>query len=328
MATDIKGSHAVILGGSGFVGPVLVSRLLKEGVHITLINRGSRLVEGTCLVIADRNDDRAMAEAGSRLDCVDWLIDLSCYNSTQAKLAWSSLSPKTPRWIHLSSAAVYSDLPSMAPTEDAAIGGAPIWESYGREKADVDKFLLDTSGNTEVVILRPPYFYGPGNDNDRETFVWSRALRGRPVLIPGDGETPIQFLHVEDFADAVVHVLRHSKAGHHVYNVAKEEELALREFVRRTAAICGADDPSIVIGPAAEGYRARQYFPFRDYPCRVDPSRIRDECGWTARYDFVSGLTETYRTYDPIVLRMRPLETDVEDHLIERFGHLRAGDGQ
>lgn len=311
--------RVLILGGSGFVGPAIVKRFLSEGAQVILLNRGTRLVEGTLLLKADRNAPDQLRAAASTVSELNAVIDLSCYNLEQAKSAWEFFASKTDTWIHLSSASVYSVPASATASEDDAVGGAPIWADYGREKSAADQYLLSRETGPRLTILRPPYLYGPGNDNDRETFIWSRALRRRPVLVPGDGTTPIQFLHVFDLAQLCWKLLPIKLGNKRVYNTAADEEVMLKDYVSRLAEICGKRDPTVLVGNSDLGFTARDYFPFRDYPCRVDVTLMKRELGWMPVYNFESGFTDTYKTLNEEWLRERPLSTNVEDTIIRRL---------
>lgn len=169
---------------------------------MVLINRGTRRVDRVENRIADRNDPASLAPAVRRSDGADAVIDTSTYTGRQVEIAREFLSRRVHRWVHPGSAAVYADALGSPPREEEPIGGAAVWGQDGRDRSDADALLLaqDASG---LCILRPPYLYGPGYDNDRETCVWSRPLRGRPVVLPSGGTTPLQFLHVADLARAL-----------------------------------------------------------------------------------------------------------------------------
>jgi nucleoside-diphosphate-sugar epimerase len=137
--------------------------------------------------------------------------------------------------------------------------------------------------------------------------------------VPGDGQTPIQFLHTEDLARAVVRVIRTPPSARVVYNIAAPEEVTLKDFVTRLGAICGMPDPAVVVGTSDYGFAPRQYFPFRDHPTRVDARTIREALGWTPQFTFESGFTATFHSLDPIFLRQRPLDLTVEYQILNRL---------
>ncbi len=172
------------------------------------------------------------------------------------------------------------------------------------------------AGQTPVTILRPPYLYGPGNDNDRETFVWSRALQGRSIVVPSNGQTPIQFLHVEDLAGAIKSVLTHIPEKSAVYNVASADTVTLQDWVSILSEIAGAKDRGVLAQSFSGSLKPRQYFPFRDYPCCVEVQSISDALGWKARYDTEKGFLQTFSAHDIEDLRNRDLDTKNEDWIL------------
>ena len=270
----------LVLGGSQFVGPAFVRALLSKGYEVSVLNRGTKRVEGTTQLIADRNQADQMRElAGYTYDAV---IDLSCYNAQQAEIAWDTFSPHTDRWIHLSTIAVYADIPQ--PMEEDSIESAEYWGEYGRNKSAADAYLLKQQGPS-LIILRPPYLYGPGNHIDRETFVWKRVLNGDPVYIPGDGNALVQFLHIDDLASALFLVMTTHNLTHQIYNVAAREQLTLAEYVTRLAGIAGGADTGVL--------GSKEEFPFGDFPCSENTDRIRSALGWSERYSFDEGFAQT-----------------------------------
>jgi nucleoside-diphosphate-sugar epimerase len=202
--------------------------------------------------------------------------------------------------------------------EEDAIGGAEVWGQYGRDKSAADAFLLaqDAPG---LCILRPPYLYGPGNDVDRETFVWSRLMRGRRVVLPSNGATPLQFLHVADLARALS---RAALAGlsERVYNLAGGPSTTAEEWVRLLARLIDVPEERAFVhaGRAAGTLQPRQYFAFRDHPCWVDDQRLR-AAGWTPSFDLESGFRQTLASLDVRELAGRAIDTQWEDVVLARL---------
>ncbi|HEY0840582.1 MAG TPA: NAD-dependent epimerase/dehydratase family protein [Vulgatibacter sp.] len=310
--------RVIVIGGSGFVGTALVPELLSHGCEVVLINRGSRPVDHVENLVADRNDPDALSDAARRVGEADAVIDTCAYTGRQTEIAFDRFAGRVRRWVHLSSAAVYVDPARRPAREEDAIGGAEAWGQYGRDKSAADALLLrqDAPG---LCILRPPYLYGPRNDIDRETFVWSRLLRGRRVVLPSNGATPLQFLHVADLARAL------SKATlvgfpEKVYNVAGGPSTTAEEWVRLLARLIGVQEDRAFTnaGSAAGTLQARQYFPFRDFPCSVNDAKIR-AAGWTPSFDLESGFRQTLASLDLSELSQRAIDTQWEDVVLERL---------
>ena len=312
----------LILGGSGFVGNALTSCLLRDGNQVTLLNRGNNRIKGCNQLIADRNSEADMKNCSSDIDIFDVLIDTSSYNIDQTERAWRYFSDKTNMWIHLSSASVYKEKgDSFEFIETDSIGGAKIWGKYGEEKSQIDSFLIKKSGGKSIVILRPPYLYGPQNDNERETFIWSRALNNCPILVPGDGNTLIQFLHVNDLAICILKCIKDAPLMSVVYNVASAELISLKQWVNLLIGICQLENSNVnlVNGYAGEN-SARQYFPFRDYPCCLNIKSIETDLDWKAVYTLNDGFRQTFDSYTIEYLRrISPNISDIEGNIYEKL---------
>lgn len=313
-------SKILIIGGSGFVGQNIVSHLLSEKHNVSLLNRGNNLIEGTIQISADREDISSMKEVGARVGDVDVVIDTSALMGIHTEIAWEALSDRTPHWIHLSSASVYKEKKDGFPNEEDLIGGAAVWGDYGAEKAKTDAFLIAQGSKKAVTILRPPYLYGPKDPEDRANYIWSRCLNNKKVAIPGDGQTPIQFLHVQDLAKAMTMAMEQPpalSARAAVYNVASPEVYTLAEWVQAVAASVGKSNPGVITNDYQT--RPRDYFSFRDYPCALEIGLIQRELGWSARFDLPKGLEATLQTYDIKDLKVNARTIGQEDQILSNF---------
>lgn len=134
-----------------------------------------------------------------------------------------------------------------------------------------------------MTVLRPCNILGPGVNN-----TMSRLLSGRraPWLV---GFSPVmQFIHVEDMADAVYLAWRGRKAG--VYNVAPDDWVAYD----RALALCGCRTlpiPSVPAGApqAISRWLGWKAFPlylvnYFKYPVVIDGGHFRRTFGFEPRY--------------------------------------------
>jgi nucleoside-diphosphate-sugar epimerase len=317
---------SLILGGSGFVGVNLVSALLAKGHEVTLLNRGSVPIKGTRQLIANRENRDDMQKVASTIGEVDAVIDTSSFKRSHSALAWEVLAEATHHWIHLGTAAVYKEKETGHATESDAIGGSSAWGRYGVDKSEADLFLIEKAAETPVTIFRPPYLYGPCNSFDRETFVWARALQNRPVLVPGDGLTPMQFLHIADLSSAIVLATDNVPRRAAVYNIAGHERPAQAEWVRITAQAAELPNPSILAGKLACGYNPRYYFPFPDSPLCLETEQIKSKLGWHPLYSLRAGLRQTYATQDAESLKRKTLDVRVEERIAAALSMHRRPD--
>lgn len=311
--------HVLVIGGSGFVGKAIVRTMLARGHEVSVLNRGNTPVAGTAQLIADRNDPDALGDALlSR--AFDVVIDTNCYTGEQARLMIDAVAGKARRVAVISSAAVYGNDAHMPPAEDEPIGGASVWSDYGRNKSKMEDAYKAASGQfTWCGIIRPPYVFGPNNNFDRETWIWSRQLSGRPVLIPGDGRTRIQFIHEDDLGDAVEMLACGMGAGFDVFNVADRQIVTLSELASMLAWIAGCEDRHLAVGDKDDGSAVRSWFPFRDHPVLTDASKLLEETGWTPSLSLTERFEETFAALSPDEIRARMQPTDTELAIAQRL---------
>jgi len=127
------------------------------------------------------------------------------------------------------------------------------------------------------------HLYGPHESAGRlVASVIQSILQEQPALCT-HGRQIKDFLHVQDAADALVALLDSNVQG--PVNIASGEPIAVAEVVQEIAD--QLERPNLVrFGalPAAEN----------EPPLlKADVARLRDEVGWSPRYDLASGLAET-----------------------------------
>lgn len=123
-----------------------------------------------------------------------------------------------PALLVMSSATVYGPWPNNAVplTEEAAVRPHPDL-ALAVQKAEIERLVADWAGGhpgTRVAVLRPVTVV-----DDAHRGWLAEALHAAASLPPGD-ETPMQYLHLDDLASAVVHAWRGGLAG--PVNVAPE----------------------------------------------------------------------------------------------------------
>ena len=310
----------LVMGGSGFVGHAIVRALLKEGHSLSVLNRGRRPVPGTHQLIADRN---VPAELAGALDTqsFDAIVDTNCYTGRQARDIIATVAERVPRALVISSAAVYADAAAYPPREAEPTGGGSAWASYGQDKTDVEHGYLDGAFSS-VVAFRPPYICGPNNDLDRETWFFRRILAQRPVLVPGAGSVEYQFIHEDDLGAAVALWLRNPPPGQAVYNLADPQRVTSADLARLLADAAGRMVDVRLVGTASGSAKARDWFPFRDVHCAVDPTAFAERFGWAPTFDLTERFSQIFRELTDADRLIGDDWTPLEAEILAR---LRAG---
>ncbi len=279
----------------------MVARLRAAGHAVAVLHRkpSHDLGEDIEGIQADRNDGDAVRAAlhGRQFDAVfDNVYDWT-HGTTADQVTATARACGAGRYIFMSSVAAY------AGSDDSALAPDDHPNAYARNKAMSERALFGLR-DLEVVTLRPPFIYGPGNPYYREAFFWDRFAAGRPVIVPDRGEREMQFIHVEDLANCALRCLHAPVAGE-AFNVAGPPVTQL-EFVRSLAAAAGCS-PQVYGIPREEIERAGGSVMgpplyFGEYldlpPIRQDVSKAERLLDFTAR-PLKDGLAATFLRWKP-----------------------------
>lgn len=212
------GMSILILGGTGFIGPHLVTVAMQRGHTITLFNRGrtnTHLFPDVEKLVGDRNDNLS-ALAGRRWDAV---IDNSGYTPQQVGMSVDLLKDACDQYLFTSTRSVYTDFTHDVMDEDAPVGPKDLpeseWDGYGPNKVLAERAVQSGFG-ARTLITRPPVIVGPGDRSDRFTYWVDRIDAGGDILVQGDPTDPLQFVDVRDLSEFYVHLLENSITG--IYN--------------------------------------------------------------------------------------------------------------
>lgn len=176
--------------------------------------------------------------------------------------------------LYMSTTGVYGDTRGDDVTEDSPLLAAND-RSRRRVAAEAAVQHWCAGRGVRCVILRVPGIYGP------DRLPLDRLRRGEPVLRPEDAG-PGNRIHVEDLVTACVAALERPVSG--AFNVSDGNPASTTEFLQRTAAIAGLDDPPLVALADAPGRISAGMLAFLLESRRVDNRRMLDELGVELRY--------------------------------------------
>jgi 2'-hydroxyisoflavone reductase len=191
----------LILGGSGFLGQVIVDSALAQNHEVTLFHRGQLDPTGRPEVetlLGDRDGDLALL-AGHKWDAA---IDTCGYIPRLVRDAAVVLADAVDHYTFLSTVNVYAVPTPKTVDEDAPLDlgdASPEELSYGPLKALCEQAATQAM-NGRALNIRPGLIVGPGDRSDRFTYWPWRIARGKEVLAPGDPLARVQFIDVRDLA--------------------------------------------------------------------------------------------------------------------------------
>ncbi len=240
-------SRALVIGGTLFIGRALVERLLSDGHDVVVMHRGRGTPFGDRVgeIQCDRNDVDGVQSAlhGRSFDLVfdnvyDWERGTT---ADQVAAAAHACASGLRRYVFTSSVAAYGAGTDHDEHDPLAPPDHP--DAYVRNKAESERalFRMRRESGLPVATLRPAFVYGPLNPFYREAFFWDRILADRPIIVPGDGTTLMQFVHVEDVASVARLAAEKDVAIGSAYNLGNDPPLTQVGFVQALARAAGRD---------------------------------------------------------------------------------------
>ena len=260
--------RVLILGGTGFIGPHIVRRLMAHGHQVTIFRRGSGLADlpdGAGVIVGDRNRLQASAKEFGDLR-PDVVVDVIAFTEEQAKGLGRAFNGIAKRVVVLSSGDVYraNDLlfrripgpPDPTPLRESSplrdrlypYRGAGVPPVEGFSWDDYDKVLVERAvmGHDELpaTVLRLPMVYGPGGRDGRKRRFWTYLKRmddGRQAILMDirTARWRAPWGYVEDVAEAVRLAVENPRAAGEVYNVAEADGLDFEGWVQELARAAG-----------------------------------------------------------------------------------------
>jgi GDP-L-fucose synthase len=165
----------------------------------------------------------------------------------------------------------------------AKIAGLKLCQAYRRQQG------------CDFISAMPTNLYGPGDNFDLSTShvipallrkAHEATISGDPeLLIWGSGSPRREFLHSDDTADALVHLMTHYSGEGHV-NVGSGTDITILELASLIAKVVGFRGSLTTDESKPDGTPRRL----------LDITKL-GSLGWKPRIDLQAGLTETYRWY-------------------------------
>lgn len=202
----------LILGGTRFIGRVLVEQLLDDqSISITLFNRGksnTHLFPEAKRIVGDRNTTDFLAIAQQDWDVV---IDFSGFEPASLESILPKLKGKVGRYIYISSLSSYrvQEYRDQLMTEDFKTNSCSDDErkdgfgSYGPKKAECERILMKADW-LDKIILRPAIVYGKYDYTDRFLFWFHRIRTHKKLILPNGGREMSNFTYVGDLAKIIL----------------------------------------------------------------------------------------------------------------------------
>lgn len=173
--------------------------------------------------------------------------------------------------------------PTNEPYAIAKIAGIKLCQSYNRQH------------NTDFVSVMPTNLYGPGDNFDLETshvlpalirkFHEAKALGEPTVSVWGTGTPRREFLHVDDLADACLHLID-GYSGNEPVNIGIGKDISIGELATLVRDVVGYGGEIVYDTTKPDGTPRKL----------LDVSRL-ESLGWRASIPLRDGIEQTYEWF-------------------------------
>ncbi|MCE9613640.1 MAG: SDR family oxidoreductase [Lentisphaerae bacterium] len=248
--------HVLVTGGCGYIGTMLVRRLLAEGHQVTVADLmwfGNYLEPHPRLTVIQedvRNAERIPMRGVNALIHLANVANDPC-SDLNPKLSWevnvlatmqlveAAIAAGVSQFIYASSGSVYGVKDEDEVTEDLSL--VPI-SDYNKTKMISERVLLSYADRILVQCLRPATVcgYSPRMRLDLSVnLLTMQALtRGRITVLGGAQTRPN--IHLVDMVGVYLHLLKMGKAMQGVYN-AGFENISIMDIAKRVTQHVPAD---------------------------------------------------------------------------------------
>jgi nucleoside-diphosphate-sugar epimerase len=281
---NVRGKKILVTGGTGFLGRSLVSKLVREGAQVRVLDNDSRGSIASLgefrsqveFIAGDIRDGVAVSRAVQGMDSVCHLAFVNgtkyFYEKPELVLevgvkgmmhVLDACREHRVRDLFLMSSSEVYQVPPVVPTPETVPGVVPDVQnprySYGGGKL-ISELLAINYGRVffdRVIIVRPHNAYGPQMGFEHVIPEFSMRIkkmieqdpgkRSYPFKIQGSGLETRSFVFVDDFTDGLFAAYTR---GEHlgIYHVGTEEERSIRDVAHAVAKEFGV---TITIEPGA-----------------------------------------------------------------------------
>lgn len=302
--------HILVLGGTGFIGPFVVRRLVAGGHRVTLVHRGVHERDDLGPVRHVHAERAALGAAMAEVGEADVALDMAPFTEAAARQAVEALRGRVGRLVVVSSVDVYRAFGAMLGLEESPLPEPPIDEeaplrtrlypyrdSAGEDAPEwlreYDKIPIEqlVMGDARMpgTALRLGAVYGPGDRQHRLLPLVARIDDGRPAVLLERTQAAAHFpyVDVENAAEAIAAAVVDERAAGRIYNVGPPRTPTLAEWTRAVGDVLGWDGRVVLVedGTLEEAGGV-------DHRHGIDlvSARIREELGVVDPVDFATSV--------------------------------------
>ena len=303
---SLEGKRVFVAGHRGMVGAAIVRRLARESCRVVTVDRRETdlMRQDQVERFFDLTKPQAVFMAAAKVGGIlanstypaDFLYDNLMIAANVTRAAHNS---GVEKMLFLGSSCIYPRLAPQPILEDTLLTG-PLEETnewYAIAKIAGIKLTqaYRRQHGCDYISAMPTNLYGPGDNFDlANSHVLPALIRkaheakvsGAPSFsVWGTGMPLREFLHADDCADALIHIMTHYSEDEHI-NVGSGSDLSIRDLALLVARVVGFTGQIDFDASKPDGT-----------PRKLMSGAKLAQLGWTPQISLEVGIAQTYRSF-------------------------------
>lgn len=302
----LKGKSVFVAGHNGMVGSAIVRRLHGEGCRVITVGRQKLNLLRQADVEAWFNENQpeavflAAAKVGGILANDRYPADFLYQNLVmETNVIEAARQSGVEKLLFLGSSCIYPKFAPQPIEEDALLTGSlePTNEWYAIAKIAGIKLCQSyrKQYGCDFISGMPTNLYGPGDNFDlasshvlpaliRKAHE-ARVTKAPQIVVWGTGTPRREFLHVDDCADACIHLMKTYSAEAHV-NIGYGDDISILELTKLVCNVVGYTGEIVHDLEKPDGT-----------PRKLMSAAKLLSTGWKPKIDLTEGIRSTYDAF-------------------------------
>lgn len=233
----------LFIGGTGAISAACARLAVTRGIELFLLNRGetARAAPAAAKILRGDIRDKAAVETALGELRFDAVVDWIAFTPEHIETALELFGKRTDQYIFISSASAYQTPPVNLPVTESTPLANPFWQ-YSRDKIACEERLLKAYREEDfpMTIVRPSHTYDETRLPLKGRYtVIDRMLKGKKVIVHGDGTSLWVLTHTRDFAKGFVGLLGNSAAIGEAFQITSDALLTWNQIYELAARAAG-----------------------------------------------------------------------------------------
>ncbi len=253
----------LFIGGTGNISTPSSRLAIHKGIELFHLNRGKNKVEvaGVQTILGDITKPETLS--GLKKHQWDVVVNWIAFTPEDIERDLSLFNGKTKQYIFISSASCYQTPLSYPVITESTPLSNKLWD-YSNDKIKCEDRLLKAyrEEGFPITIVRPSLTYDTvipiAIGGFKEYTTADRILKGKEIIVHGDGTSLWTVTHSDDFAKGLVGLLGLTTSIGHAFHITSDEILSWNMIYRILADSLGREAKVVHIAS--------------DFICKIEPS--------------------------------------------------------